>query len=93
MYSYALAIWARQKDVSLIEFYNEPDFDMDTCLTTESFIDFYLLRSGSIQNAYSDCNMFDRVKKVHVKIMASAFGRKKILYIFFLISKIKYYID
>ena len=73
-YSYALAIWSRQKNVSMIEFYNEPDLDLGVCLDSVTYKEFYLIRSLSIQNAYNDLNAVLK-NHIDVKIAASAFAR------------------
>ena len=77
-YSYVLALWARRKRVEMIEFYNEPDLDLDTCLTSTKFKDFYLVRSLSIQQAYMDLNSEETYEwnRIQPKILASAFARR-----------------
>ena len=76
--SYAMAVWTWTKNVKAIEFYNEPDLDLGTsCLSNASvFIDFYKIRSLSIQNAYEDMNNMNPTKKLNVEILASAFAKK-----------------
>ena len=74
-HSYALAVWARTFKIQLIEFYNEPDFDLGVCLDSEQFLDNYLIRSLSIQNAYNDFNR-NEATQVNVKVLASAFATK-----------------
>ena len=56
----------------MIEFYNEPDLDLDACLDVNKFKDYYFIRSLSIQDAYQDLAS----NSSHVNILASAFGRK-----------------
>ena len=73
-HSYALAIWARSRCVSMIEFYNEPDIDLGSCLDANRYKELYQIRSLSIQNAYSDYNSMS-VNKINVQIAASAFAR------------------
>ena len=77
-YSYALAIWARRKRIELIEFYNEPDLDLNSCLDSNEFLDIYQIRSLSIQQAYLDINQNEdkNNEKIEPKILASAFARK-----------------
>ena len=73
--SYAMAVWAYNKGVKMIEFYNEPDLDLGTCLTADKYKEYYFVRSLSIQNAYADLNSLN-TNKLDVKIVASAFARK-----------------
>jgi len=73
--SYALAVWAYNKGIDMIEFYNEPDLALGECLNAEKFKDYYQIRSLSIQDAYGDLNKWNR-KSVNVRIAASAFARK-----------------
>ncbi len=67
--SYALALWARDKGIDMIEFFNEPDLNLGVCLDDKKFKDYYLIRSLSIHDAYLSINQ-------SVKIAASAFARK-----------------
>lgn len=74
-YSYASAVWAWYKGVNMIEFYNEPDTQLGSCLTADRFKDYYFLRSISIQHAYSDINNLN-AKKINISIIASAFAKR-----------------
>ena len=44
-HSYAMAVWARNKGVKMVEFYNEPDLDLGSCLNVAKFQDYYYIRS------------------------------------------------
>lgn len=74
-HSYAMAVWARNKGIKMIEFYNEPDLSLGACLDFERYIDYYTIRSLSIQNAYEDINNSDPANSVQVSVLASAFAR------------------
>ena len=74
--SYAMGFWAYNKGVKMIEFYNEPDLDLGTCLTADKYKEYYYVRSLSIQNVYADLNSLNKNNKLDVKIVASAFARK-----------------
>ena len=76
--SYAMAVWAYNKNVKAIEFYNEPDLDLGgSCLSNASvFIDYYKIRSLSIQNAYEDLNSMSQTGKINIQVVASAFAKK-----------------
>ena len=75
-FSYALALWARLKNVNMIEFYNEPDLSLDDCLNADLYKEYYLVRARSIQDAYSDVNSVQNESgQMKVNLMASAFAR------------------
>ena len=76
--SYAMAVYSHNKGIQMIEFFNEPDLALGTpCLDVNKFLDFYKIRSLSIQNAYEDLNneMLPQ-KRINIKVVASAFARR-----------------
>ena len=75
--SYAMAVYSYNKGIRMIEFFNEPDLNLGTCLDVNEFKDFYMIRSLSIQHAYEDLNKENSADtKISVQVVASAFARK-----------------
>ena len=76
-FSYAMAVWAWSKKVSMIEILNEPDLFLDACLDAEMYKNYYYIRGVSIQDAYSDLNAVDPANEIKIQVVASAFARFK----------------
>ncbi len=78
-HSYAMAVYSYKKGIKMIEFFNEPDLALGTtCLDSNKFLDFYKIRSLSIQNAYEDLNNETSVQasRINVQVVSSAFARR-----------------
>jgi hypothetical protein len=73
-FSYILAVWARSNLVRAIEFYNEPDLDLATCLNVSIYRDLYLIRSMSIQHAYADLNAQINGTYIEAEVAAAGFA-------------------
>ena len=74
-FSYAEAYWAWSKQISLIEYYNEPDLQLGVTMNYLQYLQYDLIRSLSIQNLYSDMNAANPTSQVPVNVVASAFAR------------------
>ena len=66
--SYAIGVWARYMNVSMIEYDNEPEA---TLLSTAEYLDYYQLRTLSIQHAYADVNA-DLGSTINVNVVGPA---------------------
>ena len=53
--SYAIGVWARYMNVSMVEYDNEPDL-IATPPSSAEYQDYYQLRTLSLQHAYADVN-------------------------------------
>jgi hypothetical protein len=73
-FSYILAVWARSNLVEAVEFYNEPDLDLSSCLNLSIYRDIYLLRGMSIQHAYEDMNGQINGSRVRANVVAAGFA-------------------
>lgn len=74
-FSYAEAYWAWEKDISLIEYYNEPDVQLGATMNAQQYLQYYLIRALSIQNLYADMNAANPSNQVPVNVVASAFAK------------------
>lgn len=74
-FSYAEAMWAWSKGISFIEYYNEPDVQLGATMNATQYLQYYLIRSLSIQNLYEDMNAANPNNQVPVNVVASAFAK------------------
>ena len=74
-FSYAEALWAWSHNISLIEFYNEPDLQLGLTMDYRQYMQYYFIRCLSIQHLYQDMNVANPNSQVNVNLVASAFAR------------------
>ena len=74
-FSYAEAMWAWNKGISFIEYYNEPDVQLGATMNYQQYLQYYLIRALSIQNLFADMNAANPTNQVPVNVVASAFAK------------------